>query len=140
MVSIGIDLGTTYSCVAVIENDKPTAIQSDDGKYIIPSVVAFCDDEILVGNPALECNTELSNILYDSKRLIGWPILNDLPIADDRQLWPFNVDTRNNSAGYVLNKGKSNEKFVLPEEVSAKILKSLKDQAEARLGYHNIEL
>ncbi|PAV63842.1 hypothetical protein WR25_03250 [Diploscapter pachys] len=96
MVYIGIDLGTTYSCVVIIENGKPHAIHSDD----------------------------------DSKRLIGWHILNDLPNADDRQLWTFDVDTRNNSAGYVLNRGKPNEKFILPEEVSGKILKSLKDQAE----------
>ncbi|PAV90339.1 hypothetical protein WR25_25167 [Diploscapter pachys] len=131
MVSIGIDLGTTYSCAAIIENGRPHAIHCEDGgKNIVPSVVAFSEKETLVGNSALNCDTDLSNILYDSKRLIGWHILNDLPNADDRQLWTFDVDTRNNSAGYVLNKGKSNEKFILPEEVSAKILKSLKDQAE----------
>ncbi|PAV63773.1 hypothetical protein WR25_26291 [Diploscapter pachys] len=64
MVYIGIDLGTTYSCVSVIEDGRPVAIISEDGKYIIPSVVAFCDDEILVGNPALDCNTDMANILY----------------------------------------------------------------------------
>ncbi|PAV74980.1 hypothetical protein WR25_10188 [Diploscapter pachys] len=130
MVSIGIDLGTTYSCVAIIENGRPVAIHNDDGKNIIPSVVAFGEKETLVGNSALDYNTDLSNILYDSKRLIGWHILYDLPNANDRQLWTFDVDTRNNCAGYVLNKGKSNERFILPEEVSAEILKSLKDQAE----------
>ncbi|PAV62084.1 hypothetical protein WR25_07490 [Diploscapter pachys] len=130
MAYIGIDLGTTYSCVAIVENGRPVAIHNDDGKNITPSIVAFSEGEILVGKSALDCNTELSNILYDSKRLIGWHILYDLSNADDRQLWTFDVDTRNNSAGYVLNKEKSNEKFILPEEVSAKILKSLKDQAE----------
>ncbi|PAV71100.1 hypothetical protein WR25_11289 [Diploscapter pachys] len=137
MVCIGIDLGTTYSCVAIIENGQPVAIHNEDGRNTLPSVVAFSDGEILVGSSALDCNTDMTNILYDSKRLIGWHILNDLPNADDRQLWTFNVDTRNNSAGYVLNKGKSNEKFVLPEEVLAKILKSLKDQAELSIEKFN---
>ncbi|PAV74054.1 hypothetical protein WR25_27109 [Diploscapter pachys] len=64
MVYIGIDLGTTYSCVAIIENGRPVAIHNDDGRNTLPSVVAFDDDEILVGNPALDCNTDMTNILY----------------------------------------------------------------------------
>ncbi|PAV58618.1 hypothetical protein WR25_06137 [Diploscapter pachys] len=64
MVYIGIDLGTTYSCVSVIEDGKPVVIFSDDGKPIIPSVVAYCDIELLVGNPALAANTDISNVLY----------------------------------------------------------------------------
>ena len=77
------------------------------GKRTIPSVVAYCESGILVGNPALSCNTDPSNILYgknssendkitktDSKRLIGWKFLVDLPNAENRNLWTFNVDTR----------------------------------------------
>ncbi|PAV80606.1 hypothetical protein WR25_19716 [Diploscapter pachys] len=63
MVYIGIDLGTTYSCVSVIENGKPKAIHHDDGRNIVPSVVAY-GAEILVGNPALNSNIDMSNILY----------------------------------------------------------------------------
>ncbi|PAV69920.1 hypothetical protein WR25_01379 [Diploscapter pachys] len=140
MVCIGIDLGTTYSCVATIENDRPLAIHNDDGRNTLPSVVAFSDGEILVGNPALDCNTEMANILYDSKRLIGWHILSDLPIADDRHLWTFNADTKNNCAGYILNKGTQDERFILPEQVSAEILKSLKSQAEKYKGQKVIEV
>ncbi|PAV64864.1 hypothetical protein WR25_05452 [Diploscapter pachys] len=134
MVYIGIDLGTTYSCVSVIEDGKPVAIVCEDGKPTIPSVVAYCEPEILVGNPALMCNTDVTNILYDSKRLIGWHVLNDLPNAETRQLWTFNVDARNNVAGYVLNKGAAEEKFLTPEEVSAEILKKLKATAEKYLS------
>ncbi|PAV92064.1 hypothetical protein WR25_03039 [Diploscapter pachys] len=133
MVYIGIDLGTTYSCVSVIENGKPKAIHHDDGKNIVPSVVAY-GAEILVGNPALNSNIDLSNVLYDSKRLIGWEFLHNLPVAENRQLWTFNVDTRNNCAGYVLNKGQTNERFLKPEEVSAEILKYLKVRAETYLN------
>ncbi|PAV55979.1 hypothetical protein WR25_14348 [Diploscapter pachys] len=133
MVYIGIDLGTTYSCVSVMQNGKPNAIHHDDGKNIVPSVVAY-SSEILVGNPALDAPTDMSNILYDSKRLIGWEVLNNLPIAENRQLWTFKVDTRDNCAGYVLNKGTLNERFLKPEEVSAEILKYLKINAEKYLN------
>ena len=91
MVYIGIDLGTTYSCVSVIENGKPKAIHHDDGmrissfwenmiilgKNIAPSVVAY-GAEILVGNPALNAPTDMSNILYGklewslSQKCIAW--------------------------------------------------------------------
>ncbi|PAV71154.1 hypothetical protein WR25_07352 [Diploscapter pachys] len=133
MVYIGIDLGTTYSCVSVIENGKPIAIHHDDGKTIVPSVVAY-GAEILIGNDALNSNIDMSNILYDSKRLLGWEFLHDLPNAEARQLWTFNVDTRDKCAGYVLNKGTPNERFLKPEEVSAEILKYLKRRAEIYLN------
>ncbi|PAV64687.1 hypothetical protein WR25_17880 [Diploscapter pachys] len=64
MVSIGIDLGTTYSCVAIIENGRPVAIHNDDGRNTLPSVVAFSDEETLVGNSALDSSTDMANILY----------------------------------------------------------------------------
>ncbi|PAV59104.1 hypothetical protein WR25_10794 [Diploscapter pachys] len=70
MVYIGIDLGTTYSCVSVIEEEKPVVIISDDGKRTIPSVVAFSDGETLVGNPALKCNTDMANILYGNNQKV----------------------------------------------------------------------
>ncbi|PAV90085.1 hypothetical protein WR25_17539 [Diploscapter pachys] len=133
MVYIGIDLGITHSCVSVIENGKPIAIHHDDGKTIVPSVVAY-GNEILVGNDALSSNIELSNVLYDSKRLIGWEFLHSLPYAETRQLWTFKVDTRDKCVGYVLNKGAPNERFLKPEEVSAEILKYLKVRAEKYLN------
>ncbi|PAV63634.1 hypothetical protein WR25_05801 [Diploscapter pachys] len=121
-----------YSCVSVIENGKPKAIHHDDGKTIVPSVVAY-GNEILVGNHALNSNIDMSNILYDSKRLIGWEFLHNLPNAEAHQLWTFKVDTRDKCAGYVLNKGQPNERFLRPEEVSAEILKYLKMHAEKYL-------
>ncbi|PAV75304.1 hypothetical protein WR25_18476 [Diploscapter pachys] len=134
MVYIGIDLGTTYSYVSVIEDGKPVMIISDDGKRTIPSVVAYCESGIFVGNFALNCNTDPSNILYDSKRLIGWKSLADLPIAQNQNLRTFNVDTRDDVCGYVLNKGKANERFIKAEEVLAEILKKLKATAERYLN------
>ncbi|PAV61513.1 hypothetical protein WR25_20717 [Diploscapter pachys] len=76
----------------------------------------------------------MSNVLYDSKRLIGWEVLNNLPNAETRQLWTFKVATRDKCAGYVLNKGTPNERFLRPEEVSAEILKYLKARAEKYLN------
>ncbi|PAV62031.1 hypothetical protein WR25_00549 [Diploscapter pachys] len=64
MVYIGIDLGTTYSCVAIVENGRPVAIHNDDGRRTVPSVVAFTDKEILVGNTALEYTSDFSRVLY----------------------------------------------------------------------------
>ncbi|PAV77909.1 hypothetical protein WR25_14004 isoform A [Diploscapter pachys] len=134
MVCIGIDLGTTYSCVAIVKDGRPVAIKNDNGRNTLPSVVAFRDGEILVGNPALDCNTDMENILYDSKRLIGWHALHDLPINENGQLWTFNTDTRDNCAGYILNRGTPNERFIRPEKVSAEILKSLKARTEKDLS------
>ncbi|PAV72997.1 hypothetical protein WR25_13422, partial [Diploscapter pachys] len=131
---IGIDLGTTYSRISVIKDGQFVVIVSDDGRRTIPSVVAHCESGILVDHPALNCNTDLSNILYDSKRLIGWKSLVDLPIAENRNLWTFNVDTKDDVCGYVLNKGKPNERFIKAEEVSAEILKKLKAIAERYLN------
>ncbi|PAV81547.1 hypothetical protein WR25_10230 [Diploscapter pachys] len=133
MVYIGIDLGTTYSCVSVIEDGKPVAICSDDGKFTIPSVVAYCSTEILVGSPALAANTDISNVLYDSKRLIGYKVLNDALLSDEESFLSFRVETRNRVVGYILNAGQENERFLRPEEVSAEILKKLKTIAERYL-------
>ncbi|PAV82807.1 hypothetical protein WR25_21979 [Diploscapter pachys] len=116
MVYIGIDLGTTYSCVSVVEDGRPVVIDSDDGKFTIPSVVAYCSTEILVGNPALAAATDISNVLYDSKRLIGYKKV----------------------VGYVLNAGQQDERFLRPEEISAEILKKLKMIAERHLPEREI--
>ncbi|PAV65015.1 hypothetical protein WR25_08342 [Diploscapter pachys] len=133
MVYIGIDLGTAYSCVSVIEDGKPVMIFSDDGKFIIPSAVAYCGTEILVGNPALIAATDISNVLYDSKRLIGYNVLNGAFLPDEKSFLPFRVETRNRVVGYVLNAGQPNERFLRPEDVSAEILKKLKTIAERYL-------
>ncbi|PAV82984.1 hypothetical protein WR25_01883 isoform D [Diploscapter pachys] len=129
---IGIDLGTTYSCVAVLENDQLVSIPCDNGQTTIPSIVGYCEDAILVGSIAASVGIQSENMLHDSKRLIGWEFLYDLPNANP-ELWSFKVDTKDNSAGYILNKRQENEKFVKPEEVSAEILKILKTTAETYL-------
>ncbi|PAV88372.1 hypothetical protein WR25_05969 [Diploscapter pachys] len=98
MVYIGIDLGTTYSCVSVVENGRSVSIQSDDGKFIIPSVVAYCDTEILVGNPALTAATD---------RVVGY-VLN-AGQRNEKFLRPEEVSAE------ILKKLKTIAKSYLPE-------------------------
>ncbi|PAV92911.1 hypothetical protein WR25_15067 isoform C [Diploscapter pachys] len=103
------------------------------GKNSLPSIVSFGEEEILVGNPALNYH-DLSSILYDSKRLIGWKFMYNLPIAENRLLWSFNLDSRNGTVGYILKSNEGTERFVTPEEVSSMILRKVKTIAETYLG------
>jgi molecular chaperone DnaK len=128
---IGIDLGTTNSCVAVMEGGKPKVIENSEGDRTTPSIVAFTkDEEILVGQPAKrQAVTNPSNTLYAVKRLIGRKFSEDV-VQKDRDLVPYQIVEANNGDAWVEASGKK----MAPPEVSARVLMKMKKTAEDYLG------
>ena len=128
--AIGIDLGTTYSCVGVWKNNKADIISNIMGHRTTPSVVGFQNNEKLIGENAKYLNIKnYENIIYDSKRLIGRNF-SDKEVQNDIKFWPFKVDKDNNDKPQIIVKINDNEKRYYPEEISAMILKQLKKEAE----------
>ena len=127
---IGIDLGTTNSCVAVMEGDKPKVIENAEGDRTTPSIVAFTDDEVLVGQPAKrQAVTNPENTIFAIKRLIGRTFDEDV-VQKDIKLVPYKIIKADNGDAWVEVKGKK----MSPPEVSARILQKLKKDAEDYLG------
>jgi len=128
---IGIDLGTTNSCVAVLENGKPRVIENSEGSRTTPSVVAFStDDEVLVGQSAKrQAVTNPTNTLFAIKRLIGRRFKDDI-VQKDINMVPYKIVEAENGDAWVEGNGK---KIAAPE-VSARVLMKLKKDAEAFLG------
>lgn len=127
---IGIDLGTTNSCVAVMEGDKPKVIENAEGDRTTPSIVAFANDEVLVGQPAKRQSvTNPENTLYAIKRLIGRTFAEDA-VQKDIKLVPYKITKADNGDAWV----EANGKKMSPPEVSARILQKLKKDAEDYLG------
>ena len=134
MVAIGIDLGTTYSCVGVFQNGRAEIIANDQGNRTTPSYVAFTDEERLIGDAAKnQANTNPNNTVHDAKRLLGRNF-DDPNVSEDRKLWTFNVvDAGSNKPKMdVAYKGERHQFF--PEEISAMVLTKMKETAEAYLG------
>ncbi|XP_044270963.1 heat shock cognate 71 kDa protein-like [Tribolium madens] len=132
---IGIDLGTTYSCVGVFSNGTVNIIANDQGNRTTPSFVAFTDVERLVGDPAkgqVALNPE--NTVYDAKRLIGRKF-NDPAVQHDMKLWPFQV-INDNGKPKIRVRYKSETKTFFPEEISSMVLGKMKETAETYLGTH----
>jgi len=132
---IGIDLGTTYSCVGVFKNGRVEIIANDQGNRITPSYVAFtAEGERLVGDAAknqLTSNPE--NTVFDAKRLIGreW---SDKSVQTDIKFYPFKVIEKSSKPHIKIDTGSQGEKTFAPEEISAMVLGKMKETAEAYLG------
>jgi molecular chaperone DnaK len=128
---IGIDLGTTNSCVAVMEGDKPKVIENAEGDRTTPSIVAFgADEEVLVGQPAKrQAVTNPSNTLYAVKRLIGRRFEEDA-VQKDIDLVPYKIVKADNGDAWV----EANGKKMAPQEISARVLQKMKKTAEDYLG------
>ena len=133
--AIGIDLGTTYSCVGVWQNGKVDIIPNDMGERTTPSYVAFTDTERLVGDAAKnQITRNPTNTVFDAKRLIGRKY-EDREVQEDIKLWPFKVvkDPKSDRPQVVINYQKQEKKF-FAEEISAMVLQKLKKTAEDFLG------
>jgi len=132
---IGIDLGTTYSCVGVFKNGRVEIIANDQGNRITPSYVAFtAEGERLVGDAAknqLTSNPE--NTVFDAKRMIGreW---TDKAVQADIKFYPFKVIEKQTKPHIKVDTGSQGEKTFAPEEISAMVLTKMKETAEAYLG------
>src|SRR5579884_4533713 len=128
---IGIDLGTTNSCVAIMEGSAVKVIHSPEGRNVVPSVVAFTDDgERLVGQPAKrQAVTNPENTLFAIKRLIGRRY-DDPMVEKDKKLVPYKIVKASNGDAWVEADGKTYS----PSQISAFILQKMKETAEAHLG------
>ena len=131
---IGIDLGTTYSCVAVWKNGKPEVIPNDMGDRTTPSVVCFTKSERLIGESAKANIKNVQNTVYDAKRMIGRRF-NDPEIQKDMKVWPFKVIPDPNSDRPKIQVEYMGEaKTFLPEEISSMVLQKLASSAKDFLG------
>ncbi|KAF6255521.1 heat shock cognate 70 kDa protein 2 [Scenedesmus sp. NREL 46B-D3] len=134
MVAIGIDLGTTYSCVGVWQNDRVEIIANDQGNRTTPSYVAFTDTERLIGDAAKnQVAMNPRNTVFDAKRMIGRHYSDPL-LQEDAKHWPFTVKQAAGDKPAIEVQFKNEAKTFSPEEVSAMVLTKMKDTAEAFLG------
>jgi molecular chaperone DnaK len=114
---IGIDLGTTNSCVSVVENGKTKVIENSEGARTTPSVVAYTDSEILIGAPAKrQAVTNPKNTIYAAKRLIGRKFKEEA-VQKDLDLMPYEIFESKNGDAWV----KANDKELAPPQISAEV-------------------
>ena len=133
--AIGIDLGTTYSCVGVWQNDRVEIIANDQGNRTTPSYVAFTDTERLIGDAAKnQVAMNPQNTVFDAKRLIGRRF-SDPSVQSDMLHWPFKVVAGPGDKPMIVVHYKGEEKQFAPEEISSMVLVKMKEIAEAYLGH-----
>jgi len=131
--AIGIDLGTTYSCVGVWTNDHVEIIANDQGNRTTPSYVSFTKEERLIGDPAKSnVNQNFKNTVFDAKRLIGKKF-NDASVQSDMKHFSYTVINKDNKP-YIEVEYKEETKVFAPEEISSMVLSKMKEIAEAFLG------
>ncbi|RZB79874.1 Heat shock cognate 70 kDa protein isoform C [Glycine soja] len=132
--AIGIDLGTTYSCVGVWQHDRVEIIANDQGNRTTPSYVAFTDTERLIGDAAKnQVAMNPTNTVFDAKRLIGRRF-SDASVQGDMKLWPFKVIPGPAEKPMIVVNYKGEEKQFSAEEISSMVLMKMKEIAEAYLG------
>jgi len=132
--TVGIDLGTTYSCVGVWQNDRVEIIANDQGNRTTPSYVAFTETERLIGDAAKnQVAMNASNTVFDAKRLIGRKF-TDSVVQSDMKHWPFVVREGPGGKPIIEVTFKGEKKTFAPEEISSMVLLKMKEIAEAYLG------
>ena len=132
--AIGIDLGTTYSCVGVWQHDRVEIIPNDQGNRTTPSYVAFTDDERLVGDAAKnQTATNPTNTVFDAKRLIGRKF-SDEKVQDDMKDWSYKVVPGIGDKPMINVDFHGETKQFAPEEISSMVLTKMKETAESYLG------
>jgi len=132
---IGIDLGTTFSCVGVWQRDGVQIIENSEGKRTTPSFVAFTDTERLIGDAAKgQAARNPTNTVFDAKRLIGRKF-QDTAVQQDMKHWPFKVVKGDGNKPMIEVKFQGQTRRFHPEEISAMVLQKMKETAEAHLGH-----
>ena len=133
-LAVGIDLGTTYSCVGYFTNDKVEIIQNDQGLNTTPSYVAFTEEERLIGDAAKnQTARNPSNTVFDAKRLIGRKFADPI-VQKDCKLWPFNVESGLEDKPMIVVQYKGETKKFQAEQISSMVLVKMKEIAEAYIG------
>eukprot|EP00293_Proteomonas_sulcata_P000952 CAMPEP_0184328172 /NCGR_PEP_ID=MMETSP1049-20130417/143482_1 /TAXON_ID=77928 /ORGANISM="Proteomonas sulcata, Strain CCMP704" /LENGTH=706 /DNA_ID=CAMNT_0026650469 /DNA_START=72 /DNA_END=2194 /DNA_ORIENTATION=+ len=132
--AVGIDLGTTYSCVGIWQNERVEIIANDQGNRTTPSWVAFTDSERLIGDAAKnQAALNPHNTVFDAKRLIGRK-MDDTALQNDMKHFPFKVVPKEGGKPHIQVEFKGEQKTFSPEEISSMILVKMKETAEAFLG------
>ncbi|PUZ41676.1 hypothetical protein GQ55_9G523500 [Panicum hallii var. hallii] len=132
--AVGIDLGTTYSCVAVWRHDRGEVIANDQGNRLTPSCVAFTGTERLVGDAAVnQAALNPTNSIFEVKRLIGRRF-SDKSVQEDIKLWPFKVVAGHEDRPMIVVQYKGEEKQFSAEEISSMVLAKMRETAEVYLG------
>ena len=132
--SVGIDLGTTYSCVGVWQNERVEIIANDQGNRTTPSYVAFTDTERLIGDAAKnQSAANPGNTVFDAKRLIGRKF-KDAAVQSDMKHWPFRLQSGPDDKPQIVVTYKGAEKTFFAEEISSMVLTKMKEVSEAFIG------